>query len=111
MLNEDMLKTLRFAINIALEHTISTYNQARLIAAQQLITEFINGDIITSTWTIDDVKSLQSNEDEFTEEERITDDEARAALKLADDNHDATTGINWDVLQECVDMVREGNNV
>lgn len=44
---------------------------------------------IAITWDIDDVKSVRPD---------LTDEECMAVLQEAKDNHDATIGINWDVL-------------
>lgn len=55
-------------------------------------------DSIDSSWHIDDVKSIA---------EDLTDDECRQVLQLVDRNHDATVGINWDVLENWADYVRD----
>ena len=52
---------------------------------------------ITITWCIEDVESIS---------EDLTDDECREVLRLAKKNHDATIGINWDVLETWADQVR-----
>ena len=53
-------------------------------------------DTISITWTIADVKSL---------DESLTDDECRQVLAIAEKNHDASIGINWDVLETYIDEV------
>lgn len=50
-------------------------------------------DEISISWHIDDVKQ-QAETDGYT----LTDDEAREVLQMAYYDHDATIGINWDVL-------------
>ena len=63
-------------------------------------------DEISIKWSIDDVKSL----DEQRENHNITaltDGECRVVLGLAEKYHDATVGINWDILEACIDIVRE----
>ena len=49
-------------------------------------------DSITITWHIDDVRSLADDIDP-------TDEQCREVLRRADKYHDASVGINWDVLQ------------
>lgn len=61
-----------------------------------------NGNEINSSWHIEDVKSMEGYED-------MSDEECRQVLSLAKNNHDATVGINWDVLQVWADEVRSGN--
>jgi hypothetical protein len=53
---------------------------------------------IAITWSIEDVKEVASD---------LSDDECRQVLQLAKDKHDATIGINWDVLEELADIVRD----
>lgn len=69
----------------------------------------IRGDMILDPWTIDDVKSLIDDDDVAEHGDvLITDNEAREALLLAgDDNFQADIGINFDVLRENLDIVRE----
>jgi hypothetical protein len=55
-------------------------------------------DTIAITWSIEDVKEVASD---------LTDDECRQVLQLARSKHDATIGINWDVLEELADIVRD----
>src|SRR5438128_10763937 len=108
MFNEDQLKITARALDYLLANAdLSESQKEDAEAAAGYIGHLITGDMIASYWTIDDVKSLQDDEDEFTEEEPITDEEAREALKLTDETHDATLGINWDVLRESLDRVRE----
>jgi hypothetical protein len=47
-------------------------------------------DTIEISWHIDDVKEVRPD---------LTDAQAREVLVLADREHDATVGINWDVLR------------
>ena len=58
--------------------------------------EEILPDEISSKWHVDDVKSL---------DETLTDDEAREVLQRAEENFDASLGINWDVLQFHIDEI------
>ena len=107
MLNESQLKITARALEYLLANAdLSKMQRQSAQTAATYIGDLINGDMIASYWTIDDVKSLQDDEDKFTEEERITDEEARQVLKAADHYHDATIGINWDVLREHLNMVR-----
>lgn len=54
-------------------------------------------DYITVTWHIDDLKSLV--QDKELPIEGLTDDDYREILQIAGRCHDATMGINWDVLE------------
>ena len=54
-------------------------------------------DEISINWCIEDVKSIA---------EDLTDEECRKVLQLAKKNHDATIGINWEVLEMWADHVR-----
>jgi len=58
----------------------------------------MNNDEISICWHIEDVKSIAPD---------LSDEECRAVLQLAKNNHDATIGINWDVLEVLVATVRE----
>lgn len=63
-------------------------------------------DFIDIRWHIDDVKILDSDrEDESTPS--LTDEQCRKVLQAALNNHDATIGINWDVLQYHIQQIRE----
>jgi hypothetical protein len=54
-------------------------------------------DEISISWCVEDVKSIA---------EDLTDDECRKVLQLAKDNHDATIGINWEVLEMWAEEVK-----
>jgi hypothetical protein len=54
-------------------------------------------DEISINWHIEDVKSIA---------EDLTDEECRRVLYIAEREHDATIGINWDVLEMWADHVR-----
>jgi len=55
-------------------------------------------DSISITWCIDDVRSLAPDID-------LTYEQCREVLAMADNNHDASIGINWDVLRVYLDVV------
>jgi hypothetical protein len=55
-------------------------------------------DTFYKTWHVDDVLSINSD---------LSRDYARLVLTMAIDNHDATIGINWEVLQIYIDRVLE----
>ncbi|HII2123343.1 TPA: hypothetical protein ACYZZD_003704 [Escherichia coli] len=40
-------------------------------------------------------------------DDSVTDEEARAALRYAANNHDAEQGINWDSLEAALDAIRQ----
>jgi hypothetical protein len=60
-------------------------------------------DVYSKIWHIDDVLSIDPN---------LSRNHARLVLRMAMDNHDASIGINWDVLksyiQQVVEMVDAG---
>lgn len=64
------------------------------------------GDEIIICWGIDDIKSLGEDYEGNTTIE-ITDTVARAALAKAKEYHDASVGINWEVLQIHLDDALE----
>lgn len=107
MFNEDQLKVTAHALDYFLGHadlTAPERHNAELAA--NYVMALIRGDMIAEYWTVEDVKSLQ--EDEYsTEAERINDEEARQVLQSTDINHDATIGINWDVLRDNLNRVRK----
>jgi hypothetical protein len=55
-------------------------------------------DTFSKIWHVDDVLSINSN---------LSRDRARLVLTMAMDNHDASIGINWEVLQHYIDRVLE----
>jgi hypothetical protein len=55
-------------------------------------------DTIAITWGIEDVKEVAKD---------LTDTECRQVLRLVKNKHDATIGVNWDVLEAWADRVRE----
>jgi hypothetical protein len=55
-------------------------------------------DVYSKIWHIDDVLSIDPN---------LSRNHARLVLRMAMDNHDATTGINWDVLKSYIQQVIE----
>jgi hypothetical protein len=55
-------------------------------------------DTFYKTWHVDDVLSINSD---------LSRELARLVLQMAMDNHDATIGINWEVLQIYIDRVLE----
>lgn len=55
-------------------------------------------DEISITWHIEDVKSL---------DESLTDQDAKEILQYVNRRHDATIGVNWDMIQSCVNEWKE----
>ena len=53
---------------------------------------------ITITWCIDDVLAVDHS---------LTPKQAREVLRLMKHRHDASIGINWDVIQCHIDQVKE----
>ena len=58
----------------------------------------ITGDTISVTWHIDDVKSVA-----YDKGIEIDDDDARYILSMVKHYHDASIGINWDVIEATID--------
>ena len=54
---------------------------------------------ISIIWCVEDVKSLDDS---------LTDKQCRAVLLMAYQDHDATIGVNWDVLQFHIDELKGG---
>lgn len=50
----------------------------------------LGADVITVTWQIGDVQSVRPD---------LSDEQARAVLQAVEEGHDATIGINWNVLE------------
>lgn len=71
-------------------------------SALRTVDAMLAGDVVASPWWIDDVKSL-TEDYEGNDTTKVTDAEARAVLAAAVENHDASIGINWDVLQCLLD--------
>jgi hypothetical protein len=71
--------------------------------AAKLVQQLIDGDTIASLWTVEDVYSLTYDDDFMFEAGKEPSDislaDARRTLKAAEEDHDATIGINWDVLR------------
>jgi hypothetical protein len=62
-------------------------------------------DEIAIVWCIEDIRNVEENK-EIPEEDRLTDVECRDVLSYLRNKHDATIGINWDVLEFWMDEVR-----
>src|SRR5258708_1215905 len=107
MLNEDQLKIARRALDYLMANADLTKDE--MVAAKHAYVKldpFIDGDSIASVWSVEDVYSLITDEDGEPVENAITVEEARQVLKLVDRTHDATIGINWDVLEVGLETVR-----
>ena len=55
---------------------------------------------ISIEWEVDDIHQQLENRDEGV---KLSDAECMEILEAAKDNHDATIGINWDVLDYHID--------
>lgn len=105
MYTQDELKITAHALKHLLASTDLTAEQSlNAEAAIGYIDDLINGNMIASYWTVDDVKSLGEDNDGIAP---VTDEDAREVLANAKKYHDASIGINWDVLKTRLDMVRE----
>jgi hypothetical protein len=69
---------------------------------QEEFKDELKGDAINISWHIDDVKAL-GHESGFEDENELTDEECRDILTSIERKHDATIGINWDVIQVYID--------
>ena len=58
------------------------------------------GDSIVILWSINDVLYQAEND-----EVKITTEQAREVLRMAEDYHDANHGISWETLSVYIDMV------
>lgn len=54
-------------------------------------------DTISITWHIDDVLQV---------DDTLTESQARQVLYLLKHNHDASVGINWDVIEQTIEEVK-----
>lgn len=116
MLNQDQLKVAQRALDFYLEHnredlTVSETQTAQ--SAYQGLDQLIDGDVIASIWTVEDVYSImfEDAEDQDYEMNRgHTDTEiqtARQVLRNAERNHNAEYGINWDTLRAELEAIQE----
>jgi hypothetical protein len=69
--------------------------------ALALVDALLAGDTIASLWSVEDVQGLR---DDGT----VDIDTARRVLKLAESEHDASIGINWETLGYWLDYVEGG---
>ncbi len=107
MLNEDQLKIAQRALDYLMANADLTKDEmAAAKHAYVKLDPFIDGDSIASVWSVEDVYSLITDEDGEPVENAITVGEARQVLRLVDRTHDATIGINWDVLEVGLETVR-----
>lgn len=64
-------------------------------------------DKIAVVWCVHDVKSMTiAGSDLDAEDSWMTDEEARDILREMDNRHDASIGINWDVIEVYVDDLK-----
>ncbi len=78
-------------------NTIEGMKNDFIVFYYPMILEDLGKDEMSVTWCVDDVKSIA---------EDLTDEECREVLRLAKEEHDATIGINWDVLEHWASEVR-----
>jgi hypothetical protein len=63
-------------------------------------------DWMASWWHIEDIHD-KANGWTLDESKAISDEEAREVLRLMDKYHDCEVGINWDVIENWIDKVKE----
>lgn len=109
MINESLLNILQAALKeYEYSGKLETEEITNFERARGFIQSLQDGNTIASIWSVEDVFSLMFPEDDGTRGH--TNDEletARAVLRSADENHDATIGINWDTLQFHLDTINE----
>lgn len=74
--------------------------EEKRVEVEQLARGYVDGklpDEITISWHYTDVKEIAPD---------FSDDQCREVLQIARNNHDATIGVNWDVLEVWADKVR-----
>jgi len=54
---------------------------------------------ISIVWHIDDIKEVDNT---------LTNDQARKVLQVLKKTHDASVGINWEVISYTIDAMKEG---
>ena len=70
---------------------------------QEEFQDELKGDAIAVTWHIDDIQCRNDENDDCVGYKQLTDDEARGILLKMERYHDATIGINWDVIDVYLD--------
>lgn len=114
MLSENTLKAMRGALWLRAQSLggIEKQNtQAAILMYEgtqmglHLVDAMLRGDTIANLWSIEDVQGL-ATDDDGEPDGSISVDEARNVLKLADSEHDASIGINWEVLEYHLDYIR-----
>ena len=77
--------------------------EGQAIPSADDIARLTNPDWIASWWHIDDVKEQYLGDEEYS---KLTDEEAREVLRLADKYHDCENGLNWEVFDSWADHVK-----
>lgn len=112
MLDKEMAKVIASHLRVrkaTLENSKNTEVLLQLDRAINLMDDIFRGDTIASLWSVEDVLSLTQDEDydgDRVDTSDITLEQAREVLERTDRKHDATIGINWDVLQANLDFVQ-----
>jgi hypothetical protein len=76
--------------------------EGQAIPSANDIARLADPDWVASWWHMSDVKDCADgwkDEDEPSDAEALTDEEAREVLRLAEKYHDCEEGINWNVLK------------
>ena len=60
---------------------------------------YVKDGVLYDEWVIADVKTLTDG----TFKMPLTDDECLSVLDLMAEHHDANQGLNWDVMQYCIE--------
>jgi hypothetical protein len=109
MFSEDVLKAIKVAL-LRYKNTGLNTVPEKLEAyhkAVTLINALLDGDAIASLWWVDDVYGLTDDEHyECGTPRDITLEQARDTLRLAERNHNAEIGINWDSLRSALETVK-----
>ena len=79
--------------------------QRSCLDSVQVSSEIENENVVSIKWSIEDVESvvsqLRDKHPDFNFN-RLTKDDKREILRLLKNDHDATIGVNWDVIENYV---------
>lgn len=113
MFNETIINTIIVALErqervLAEAPNAKGHGLVTTVAALNLMRSLATGDMIALLWGTQDVKALAlDDQGDPIPGVSISDAEARDVLALALSNHDNERGVNWDVLDEHLNYVKE----
>jgi hypothetical protein len=80
-------------------------NGRSVAEAEMAVKMVFNPDWMAEWWHIDDIQSFHDYDED--DPERLSDDEAREVLRLMEKYHNCEVGINWDVIDNWIDHVKD----